>query len=136
MARLSRRSPWLALVAAVLALAACGGADGEREPGSPSATVSDYFDAVDHADGREICSHLAPRARREIASLQNRPCPEAMGREARRLPESLNAYEILGEEVDGRTATVRVSGLGSEEEITLRRLDEAWRITDAPGLGL
>lgn len=98
--------------------------------------VSDYFRAVERADGREICSHLAPRAQRDIATLQGTPCAQAMAAEARRLPEALSGYRVLGESASGEIATVTVPGLGSREEISLRRFDDSWRITDAPGLGL
>lgn len=136
----ARRTPWIAMAAAAmsLGLAACGAQTdgGAGGPGSPSATVSKYFAAVNRADGREICSYIAPQAQRDIAGLQGKMCAQAMTDEARQLPESLNAYEIVGESVAGDRATVRVRGLGSEEQILLRRLGESWRIFDAPGLGL
>lgn len=98
--------------------------------------MSDYFRAVGRGDGGEICSRLSPRAQEDIATLQGKPCPRAMTEAARELPESLNAYEILGETVDRDIARVRVRGLGADERISLRRFGTAWRITDAPGLGL
>lgn len=59
-----------------------------------------------------------------------------MTAEARRLPEALSDYEVLGESASGEIATVTVRGLGSREEISLRRFGEGRRIIDAPGLGL
>lgn len=59
-----------------------------------------------------------------------------MAAEARRLPETLNGYEVLGESASADIATVTVAGLGSRDEISLRRFGKSWRITDAPGLGL
>lgn len=58
------------------------------------------------------------------------------GEGARNLPGSLNAYEIVGEDVRGTTATVRLTGQGVQEEAALERLGSEWRIADAPGLGL
>ena len=125
----------LVFAAAALGLSACASSDSRAEPSTPSATVSAYFRAVDRADGAELCSFLAPAAQREITQLQGSPCPQAMAQEAKRLPESLNGYKIVGETVTGNTATVRVTGLG-DEKVKLRRDGGGWRIVDAPGLGL
>ena len=122
---------------AAAALAACGGADkGEQQGSSPPQVVSAYFRAVDGGDVREMCSYLSRQARRDIARLQNASCDRAMAQEARNLPGSLNAYEVVGQTQAGDSATVRIEGLGAEERIRLRRYDGRWRITDAPGLGL
>jgi hypothetical protein len=137
--------PPLAALLAVAAFAACGPNGSDSIPGPSTAdpraapavaAVKAYFDAVRAADGRAICSRIAPRPRRDIERLQSQPCQEALAAEARRLPESLAGYHVLSAEVSGRTARVVVEGRGQfRDELRLERAGGRWLITSAPGLG-
>lgn len=132
------RAGAVALLGAALGLAAAACGSTSESPGQegPSGAVAAYFRAVERGDGARICSYLTRRARREIAALQQRPCAASVGAEARRLPESLNAYEITGQSVTADSATVSVRGEAGGGEFTLLRSGGRWRIADGPGLGL
>jgi hypothetical protein len=123
---------------------ACGTQDpddaGEPSGGVPSsdpvrATVESYFRAVGRADGGAICARLSERLRLRVARLQSSSCERALAAEARRLPESLNAYRVVRVERTGQSAAVSLEGEGVREEMQLGREGGAWRITSAPGLG-
>lgn len=127
----------LCILAAALPLAAAAcGSEGGAAPDSPSSTVSAYFRAVERADGRTACSGLTSEAQRHIAELQGSSCADAVSAEARRLPGALSGYEIVGQDLDGERAIVRLIGQGMEDEVVLRRVGADWRIESAPGLGL
>jgi hypothetical protein len=133
-----------AALLATAVLAGCGtqgsGAEdgptgGSRSSGPVRASVESYFRAVDRADGRAICARLSEGLRRGVARLQSAPCERALADEARRLPESLNAYGIVRVSRTGTIATVALDQAGVRDEMRLKRGERAWRITSAPGLG-
>lgn len=109
----------------VYAAACSGGGSG------PGAVAEEFATAVSNGDGDAMLEHIAPTEREAIrpkigliASLAAQQTEQRGG---------LDSVEILSEEIDGETATVRYKvtyGNGSEEEesMDLRQVDGVWYV--------
>lgn len=97
--------------------------------------IEAYFAAVDRADGAAICDTFTRALRRTVEQIQTVGCDKALAHEAKRLPDSLNGYEIVGATVGNDTAYVALDGGEFTDEMRLVREDGKWKIDAAPGLG-
>jgi hypothetical protein len=139
-----RRTPLAGLVvAAALALAACGGDDGSSgEKEEIETVILTYFTAFADGDGAKACGQLATDTQVELVKATRATnCPEAMA-EAAKQPE-IQPYverfrdaEVVEVEITGSTAKAKVRAIGEETTIPLATEDGEWKIRGgqvAPG---
>jgi hypothetical protein len=117
----------LRVLAAVVALAACGGAPDD----APLETAAAWLVAVHDSDGVEACALLTPDARDAIEG-----CGVVYSTLGEALGESLAAVGVTRDELAdgsvlaaalrGDEATVRI--VGTERSLELVRTSDGWRV--------
>lgn len=125
------------LLAALLAVAGCGGS------ASPEDTASAAVSGLADGDGEKVCTRFTAAARAKLlAVLADDPplvrpvraatCEEAITKVHAQLTEPIRAVLRDGEvdeaKVDGDRAVVHVTGAGVD--LQLRRIADEWKITD------
>jgi hypothetical protein len=118
----------------LLALAACGGGDGD--PGEARQTVRDFVEATNERDGDRLCGELLTREYLEKSTLAS---GDSVGEACRaQLEQSgelrLRLISIGRTEVEGDEATVRAvidaDGVRSPRLFRLEREDGRWKLAD------
>jgi hypothetical protein len=117
----------LRILAAVVALAACGGAPDD----GPLETAAAWLAAVYDSDGVEACALFTPEARDAIER-----CGVVYSTLGEALAESLGAVGVTRDELGdgsvlaaalrGDEATVRI--VGTERSLELVRTSDGWRV--------
>ena len=123
------------LVAAVMALAACGGNDQE----DAEQTVRDFVTATNERDGTRFCEELVTQ---EFLEQTTGATGERAAGACRRQLESirglrLKLVKIRGTEVDGDSARVTVAletqGRTQVQSLRLEKEDGDWRLSGGSG---
>jgi hypothetical protein len=128
----------------VLAIAGCGGDDGESAPDDEqvNSAVTDYARAFGGGDGERACELLTPEAReafvkRVSSVVGTTDCGEAMTKlQSFAGPNVTRPFEdatVENVRVDGDRATADLVADGHTEQVTLESVDGEWLLTKAPG---
>jgi hypothetical protein len=116
--------------ACALLLSGCGGKSGTGTGtgAGPGEAVRDFYESLLNGDYAEAYEMLSSAARGKISYEQF----EAGMKESRQEApiDEGTQVEIISEEIDGDTATVRASIRGSEGDIGMVRENGAWKIDD------
>jgi hypothetical protein len=151
-----RVRPFFVLMAtcAAVALAACGGDDGDSATATSSsggddreavtAVITGYTDAFADGDFEKACDLLTDDSREQIEEaakeLDAEGCPDALEKATGSLDdkarESLRGITVTSVQIDGDRATVRtkLGGTGEEADPALVvKEDGEWRLAPADG---
>jgi len=103
---------------------------------SPSEVVEDFADAMSEANLDDAKEYTTGSARKDlngmIESLEK--APESMKEKIleelkKEMGSKMSNIEVIGEDIDGDNATVKVKMIVVEEEkVTLKKVDGEWKI--------
>jgi hypothetical protein len=120
----------------ILALGGCGGGNGDVST-SPGQVVTDFWAGVSQGDARTSYDLLSTSDQKELSYgdfekmvAEDQPeessSMDALFKEINP-PEESTDVEIISENIDGNTATVRASFQGGQIDFKLVREDGAWK---------
>jgi hypothetical protein len=123
--------------AGALAIAGCGGGQGDKE--KIESTVNDYFTAFADGDSNKVCDQLSKSTQQTLTKASKvRDCPGAITAatqrpEIKRFVDQLRDAKVLSVKITGDDATARVRALGSETNVPLRKEGSDWKIESPLG---
>jgi hypothetical protein len=127
-----RRAPAAAALAALVALAGCGGGARQATPeDGVRAAARTYLGALAERDWARACRLMTPAARRDLADDAGAPCPRALAAGGADAAEELGSAQrdVPGAAVRISGATASVGPLGSaRQDLRLRRVAGRWLV--------
>jgi hypothetical protein len=143
----ARRAAVAAAVAALVAAGGgCGGDDGGDSPPAPEAAgaaVTGFSRALGSGDGETACGLLTSGARaafiKRVETIAGtRDCATAMMRvhdaAGAEVNEALSTATVSGVQVNGDSATAKLTAGGHATSVSLQKQDGDWKLTGVPGI--
>ena len=127
----------LLTIAVVLAIAGCGGSDGNSDRQAVEGTIQQYFRATAHGDGATVCPSLTERASHAFAALLDvgpaQTCEANVRKVARRnLPLRATHVTRIAIADDRATADVVSERPPYSATVVLVRQDGRWKLAFLP----
>jgi Domain of unknown function (DUF4878) len=131
---MARRAALGAVLAAALALAACGGGGGDE--GKVKETVNGFYDALGSKDARGVCDSLAVKQRRSVASSagakgRSQSCEKVMGTALAFVGDRLKQakdVKVADVSTEGDKATATVELKGKKDKLGLIKEGGDWKV--------
>ena len=130
----SRLGALLLAVLAVAFVAGCGGDDESEGAATPEEVVADFYAATGDADPEGMCALITEEAAQAAADDENADsCEEGVqasidAGDNTAVSDLADEIEVGEATIDGETATVPISALGSEDEVNLVQEDGEWKL--------
>lgn len=118
------------LVLSGFGLAGCGGGDGatKADQTTPEGAVTMFIEAMKDGDAAKLCQVMDPDIVK-LAEISGQKCEEAMKDMTKDAGKEFENVKVGTANVDGDTATVKVSVKDEEESIPTKRVDDKWYVS-------